>query len=93
MTKFCDDLAHSSVVDSPANSVSALYNQYVRGLADILDQHVPLIIKNYSPKPCGWVSDAFQKVKHTKHQYERMWRRDKTQLSRSKLRRQINACS
>ena len=39
--------------------------------------------------PAGWLSDSYRRAKSIRRQFESMWRKDRSQLSRSRLRRQI----
>ena len=91
MGLFRSELANISFVKSPECTASALHNQYVRGLSSLLDVHAPLINKKVKAKPAGWISDAFYRAKFIKRQWERRWRKDRSQLSRSNLRKQISA--
>ena len=41
----------------------------------------------------GWLSQSYCGTKFIKHQFESMWPKDKSQLSRSRLHRQIVQCN
>ena len=43
MKSFCEDLANTSFVTSPAIVAADLYDQYIRDLGGVLDRHAPLI--------------------------------------------------
>ena len=93
MKSFCEDLANTSFVTSPATEAADLYDQYIRDLGGVLDRHAPLICRRAKKTPAGWLSDSYRRAKSIRRQFERMWRRDRSQLSRSRLRRQIARCN
>ena len=85
MKSFCEDLANTSFVTSPATVAADLYDQYIRDLGGVLDRHAPLICRRAKKTPAGWLSDSYRRAKSIRRQFERMWRRDRSQLSRSKI--------
>ena len=93
MQKFCDDLANTFVVFSPASTAADLYDQYVHDLGCLVDRHAPLICGRIKNEPAGWLSDTYRKAKSVRLQFERMWRKDRSQLSRDRLRREIARCN
>ena len=93
MKSFCEDLANTSFVTSPAIMAADLYDQYIRDLGGVLDRHAPLICRRAKKTPAGWLSDSYRRAKSIRCQFERMWRKDRSQLSRSRLRRQISRCN
>ena len=92
MQKCSDGLANTSFVLSPASNATDLYDQYVHDLHCLRDRHAPLICGRIKKEPAGWLSDAYCKAKSVRHQFERMWRKDRSQLSRDRLHRQIALC-
>ena len=44
------------------------------------------------PAP-NWITDEYRTAKCMRRQYEHAWRRDKSSVNRSRLRRQINRCN
>ena len=88
MKSFYEDLANTSFVTSPAIVAADLYDQYICDLGGVLDRHAPLICRRAKKTPAGWLSDSYRRAKSIRRQFERMWRRDRSQLSRSRLCRQ-----
>ena len=43
MQSFCEDLANTSFVTSPASTAADLYDQYICDFGGVLDSHAPLI--------------------------------------------------
>ena len=93
MQSFCEDLANTSFVTSPASMAADLYDQYISDLGGVLDGHAPLICQRAKKTPAGWLSDSYHRAKSIRRQFERMWRKDRSQLSRSRLCRQIAQCN
>ena len=93
MQKFYDDLANISFVLSPASTTTDLYDQYVHDLGCLIDRHAPLICGRIKKEPAGWLSDTYRKAKSVRRQFEHMWHKDRSQLSRSRLRKQIAQCN
>ena len=81
-----EDLANTSFVTS-ASTAADLYDQYISELGGLLDKHAPLICRRANKTPAGWLSDSYRRAKSI--QFERMWCKDRSQLSRSRLRREI----
>ena len=47
MSDFRLDLKNTSFVESPADAVVDLYEQYVHDLGHVLDRHAPLLKKRF----------------------------------------------
>ena len=69
--------------------VSLLYDQYVHDLSRILDRHAPLVSSLKTKQRADWLSESYCLAKSLRHQFERAWRKDKSQYNRRRLRRQI----
>ena len=93
MSNFRSDLKDKPFVKCPANSVSQLYNQYVHDLSHILDRHAPLVSSVKKKQWADWLSETYRLAKSLRHQFERAWRKDKSQYNRSPLRHQITWCN
>ena len=93
MQKFCDDLANTSFILFPASTAADLYVQYLHDLGCLIDRHAPLNCGRIKKEPAGWLSDTYRKAKSVRRQFECMWRKDRSQLSRDRLRRQIAWCN
>ena len=93
MSKFGSDLKDMPFVKCPANSVSLLYAQYVHDLSCILDRHAPLVSCLKTKQCADWLSESYRLAKSLRRQFERAWRKDKSQYNRSRLRCQIAWCN
>ena len=89
MRKFYDDLANISFVLSPASTATDLYDQYVHDLRCLLDRDAPLICGIIKEEPAGCLSYTYHKEKSVMCQFGHMWHKDRSELSRTKLGRQI----
>ena len=93
MSDFRSDLKEMPFVKCPANSVSQLYDQYVRDLSCILDKHAPLVSSLKTKQLADWLSETYRLAKSLRRQFERAWHKDKSQYNRSRLRCQIAWCN
>ena len=93
LSDFRSDLKELPFVKSPANSVARLYNQYVHDLSHILERHAPLVSSVKTKQRADWLSETYRLAKSLRRQFERAWRKDKSQYNRSWLRRQIAWCN
>ena len=84
---------NTSFVTSPASMAADLYDQYKSDLGCVLDRHAPLICRRAKKTPAGWLSDSYRRAKSIRRQFERTWHKDMSQLSRSRLSRQIAQCN
>lgn len=68
----------------------SLYDRYHSTLSGLLDAHAPL--RTFLPRhlPCCWITPAILQAKRAKRQLERIWRRNKSFLNRSRLCKQVN---
>ena len=80
------------IVMSPATMVADLYDQYIPHLRGVLDRHVPLSSRELRKNPAAWLSDSYHRAKSISQQFEDMCRKDKSQLSKTRLHRQIDWC-
>ena len=51
MQSFCEDLANTSFVTSPASTAADLYDQYISDLGGMLDRHATLIFRRAEKTP------------------------------------------
>ena len=89
MSNFRSDLRDMPFVKCPANSVSLLYDQYVHDLSHILDRHAPLVSSLKTKQHADWLSESYCLAKSLRRQFERAWRKEKSQYNRSRLQHQI----
>lgn len=91
LDKLKKDLNNSALVTSPCVTAEESYDQFHKTLTDLIDKHAPLQLKKHMAKRvCLWTSPEILKAKRTKRQFERMYKREKSPLNRSRLRKQIN---
>ena len=93
MSNFRSDLKDMPFVKCAANSVSLFYDQYVQDLSRILDRHAPPVSSLKTKQRADWLSESYRLAKSLRRQFERAWRKDKSQYNRSRLRRQIAWCN
>ena len=58
-----------------------------------MDKHSPIISCMTKRQSDEWLSDSYRTARSLRWQFERMWRKHKTQLNRSRLRKQIAWCN
>lgn len=85
-----EDLRESDFVKTPSNTATKLFEQYNSSLVTILNKHAPEKTKTLEKPAPLWISDEYRKAKALRRQYERVWRKNKTPLTRSRLRKQVN---
>ena len=91
--KFRSDLLAIPFVSSPSDDIDLLHEQYMSGLSGLLDIHAPVKTKQLIKPAPSWITDEYRTAKCMRRQYEPAWRRDKSSVNRSRLRRQINRCN
>lgn len=88
------DLRESKLIVDPFDKASDLANQYDDTLSTILNKHAPLITKKVSPKPPNsWMTPEILAAKIRKRFLERVWRRNRTPLNRSRFTKQTHLCN
>ena len=91
--QFRNDLSNIAFVLSPGGTVAELYDQYMVGVTEVLDVHAPIISRMTKRQSDEWLSDSYRMAHSLRRQFEHMWRKHKTQLNRSRLRKQIAWCN
>ena len=91
--KFKSYLLAIPFVSSPSDDIDLLHEQYMSGLSGLLDIHAPMKTKQLIKPAPSWITDEYRTAKCMRRQYELAWRRDKSSVNRSRLRRQINRCN
>ena len=71
----------------------SINDHYVHDPGCFIDRHAPLICGRIKKEPADWLSDTYLKAKSVRHQFEHMWRKDRSQLSRARLHTQIARCN
>ena len=88
------DLQSSDLMLNPClTSPGDLYDQYHATLTQLLDKHAPLCTKQKKRSCEPWITNDFIKAKQTKRYLERIWRRTKSVIDRSRFRQQVNKCN
>ena len=67
--------------------------KFSEDLSCILDRHAPLVSSLKTKQCADWLSETYHFAKSLRRQFERAWRKDKSQCNRSHLRRQIAWCN
>ena len=91
--QFRNDLSNIPFVLSPGGTAAELYDQYMVGVTQVLDKHAPIISCMTKRQSDVWLSDSYRMARSLRRQFEQMWRKHKTQLNRSRLRKQIAWCN
>ena len=90
---FKDEIMNSDLIKNPKGNVE-LAKQYHRVLSTLLDLHAPLITKSiYAKPPSPWISPDILASKRQRRYLERVARRNRTALNRSRLPRQAHLCN
>ena len=93
MTQIKHDIGSTTFVNAPSTNASDLHKQYIEDMSNVLEKHAPLKTKPLRKPAPVWVTQKYREAKRLRRQFERAWRRDKSLLNRSKLRRQISKCN
>ena len=84
INQFRNDLSNIPFVLSPEGTAAELYDQYMVGVTQVLDKHAPIISCMTKWQSDEWLSDSYNIAPSLMRQFERMWRKHKTQLNRSR---------
>ena len=91
---FQNDILQSALISNPSSNAPGLASQFNSILGSILDSHAPIITKQISPKPPNpWMTPEILAAKNQRRYLERVWRRNSTQLNRSRFTRQTHLCN
>ena len=94
LTDFISDIKLSALISHPKLTCSELYQQYHTVLRSLLDKYAPIKTKKITPKPPNpWMTMAIQLAKRLRQKLERIWRRSRSCLDRSRYRKQANLCN
>ena len=86
---FSQDLATSSIVQSPAKSLDDLVHQYNTVISDVVNKHAPKLSRKLAIKPyMPWYNTTIQMAKRTRRQLERRWRKTKLVADRDAFKKQ-----
>ncbi|KAK2183559.1 hypothetical protein NP493_306g01032 [Ridgeia piscesae] len=91
---FMADITTSNLVTHPREHLSELYKQYHQILKTLLDKHAPIKTKSVSQKPpAPWMTPEIIKSKQRRRYLERVWRKSRSSLDRSRYTRQCHQCN
>jgi hypothetical protein len=91
---FKEDLKNTPFVSAPASDLPELCDQYFNDLSLLLDKHAPLKSKEIkNNNNSNWMNEYNLMAKRARRQCERQWRKYKTPLFQSRLRRQVSYCT
>lgn len=91
---FKQDVQRSKLILDPSQNASDLATQYNDTLSSLLDKHAPEITRQTAPKPKNhWMNPDIVAAKFYRRRLERVWRRNPTQLNRSRFTRQAHLCN
>ena len=79
--QFRNNLSNIPFVLSPEGTAAKLYDQYMVGVTQVLDKHAPIISHMTKRQSDEWLSDSYRMARSLRQQFERMWRKHKTQLN------------
>ena len=88
-----NDLNNIPFVRSPEGTAAELYDQYITGVTQVLNKHAPIISCKAKQQSDEWLSDSYRMARSLRWQFERRWRKHKSELNRSRLHRQIAWCN
>ena len=69
------------------------WDLHLTGVTQVLDKHAPIISRKAKQQSDEWLSDSYRMARSLRQQFERRWRKHKSELNRSRLRRQIAWCN
>ena len=91
IASFMTDIITSDHVTLPKEHVSVLYKQYRQILKTLLDKYAPIISKSVSQKPpAPWMTPEIIQSKRRRRYLERVWRKSRSSLDRSRYTRQCH---
>ena len=94
IASFMTDIITSDLVTHPKEYVSDLYKQYRQILKTLFDKHAPTKSKSVSQKPpAPWMTPEIIQSKRRRRYLERVWRKSRSSLDRSRYTRQCHLCN
>ena len=94
IASFMTDIITSDLVTHPKEHVSDLCKQYSQILKTLLDKHAPIKSKSGSQKPpAPWMTPEIIQSKRRRRYLERVWRKSRSSLDRSRYTRQCHLCN
>ena len=94
IASFMADITTSNLVTHPREHLSELYKQYHQILKTLLDKHAPIKTKYVSQNPpAPWMTPGIIKFTQRRRYLERVWRKSRSSLDRSRYTRQCHLCN
>ena len=88
------DLSNSDLLMHPKTSLLELTAQFSETLSHLLDKHAPRQTKMIQPRPPSpWLSLEIILAKRRRRYLERVWRRTRSPLDRSRYTKQLHLCN
>ena len=89
-----EDLANSDLLIKPKSTLCELVNQYNETLSKLLDKHAPKQTKSVQVRPPSpWMSNDIIVAKRRRRYLERIWRRTRSPIDRSRYTKQLHICN
>jgi len=87
----CTDISKSTLITTPAEEPDALAQQFNSTLAEILNNHAPLITRPLPNKPLmPWFNESIKQEKMKKRKLEKQWRKSKLEIHKQIFKTQRN---
>ena len=94
LTDFISDKKLSALISHPKLTCSEIHQQYHTVLRSLLDKYAPIKTKKITPKPSNpWMTMEIQLAERLYQKLERVWRRTRSCLHRSRYIKQANLCN
>ena len=88
------DLSNSDILMHPKTSLLELTDQFSKTLSQLLDKHAPRQTMMTIPRPPSpWMSLEIIIAKRRRRYLERVWRRSRSPLGRSRYTKQLHLCN
>ena len=88
------DILKSDLIRDPKGYLSDLYGQYNQVLKVFFNKHAPVISKSVSQKPSAlWMTPKILPSKRRRRYFERVWRKSRSSLDRSRYSKQCHYCN
>ena len=85
------DLSNSDLLMYPKTSLLELTDQFSKSLSQLLDKHAPRQTKMTKLRPPSpWISPEISTAKRRRRYLERVWRRSRSPLDRSRYTKQLH---
>ena len=91
---FKADILKSDVIRDPKGHLSDLCKQYYHVLQALLNKHTPITTKSVSQTlSAPWMTPEILYSKRRRHYLERVWRKSRSHVDRSRYSKQCNYCN